>query len=239
MLICSKSLLSTTFSTTFDRNLRLEIGSIWRRIIKVYGALLCVAVVEYKGVLYSGMEMRVAGTMLAHCSDDWSERMTGTLDKPSRNRIWLKPRLHDTTGFDNRYDNRLSNRVWQPVVKRVVQPGCTTGLTNTVWQPCWTNSCSFNRLSNRLYNRFDNGFDNRLTTGCIVYTNIYPVVKPVWRPVWQQVVSCKQGFRDIAGFVSQMPLLYIRPSSSPQIWRCSLEFDRWAVYCSEPGPCAN
>jgi len=34
-------------------------------------------------------------------------------------------------------------------------------------------------------------------------------------------------FRDIAAFVSQMPLLYIPPRLPPKIWRCSpLELDR-------------
>jgi len=37
-------------------------------------------------------------------------------------------------------------------------------------------------------------------------------------------------FRDIAGFLSQMPLFYIPPRLSPKIMRCSpIELDRWAV----------
>jgi len=36
-------------------------------------------------------------------------------------------------------------------------------------------------------------------------------------------------YQDIAGFVSQMPLLYIASHLSPKIWRHSLKSDWWAV----------
>ena len=69
----------------------------------------------------------------------------------TRHLRFVKPRLHDTTGWMFVY-------TIQPFVK-------------LVWQPCWTNSCSYNTVVKpgcttgwmyTRYNRLSNRFDNRL-----------------------------------------------------------------------------
>jgi len=95
-------------------------------------------------------------------------RQRRTEPRPS---ITLKPRLHDTTGYQtgwvwqpcwtnshcsfNRLYTRYSRFV-KPVVKRVWQP---------VWQRVWQPVVSCIQTFTRLSNRFDNRFDNRLYRG--------------------------------------------------------------------------
>jgi len=69
----------------------------------------------------------------------------------------------------------------------------------------------------------------------------FPAVQKFWKSikVRQSYRQLKGGnffetqcsFRDIAGFVSKMPVLHIPPRLSPNICRCSvpLELDRWPV----------